>query len=74
MIEVVKGFWEDVVTGNIYVVESDTFGKITGGVGPLKQDQLKDLDDYDCKPDILEWLEEAVKKHKLRRFNPSRQN
>ncbi len=69
MIETVKGFWEDNVNGSIYVIESDTFGKIIGGAGPFKRDQLHDLDNYNCKPAILEWLERAVKERRLRRFN-----
>ncbi len=66
-----KGFWQDIKTGKIYAVESDTFGKILGGVGPLDENDLHDLDDYDCKPDILEWLETAFAEKKLRRINPA---
>jgi len=66
----VKGFWKDILTGNIYAIESDTFGKIVGGVGPLDPDELHDLDDYDYTPAILEWLERAVAEHKLRRIDP----
>ena len=65
-----KGFWQHISTGDIYAIESTTFGKIVGGVGPLDPDDLHDLDDYDYKPAILEWLERAVAEHKLRRINP----
>ena len=66
----VKGFWLDIHTGRIYAIESTSFGKILGGVGPLDPDSLGNLDDYEYKPAINEWLEEAIEKQKLRRFNP----
>ena len=65
----VKGFWQDIFTGNIYAVESTTFGEIVGGVGPLDPADLRDLDDYDYTPAILEWLERAIAENKLRRIN-----
>ena len=65
----VKGFWQH-NNGKIYAVKSDTFGKIVGGVGPLDPDDLQDLNDYDYKPAITGWLEEAVAQRKLRRINP----
>ena len=68
----IKGFWRH-KNGKIYAVESDTFGKIIGGVGPLDPDDLRDLDDYDYKPAIVRWLAEAVAQHKLHRINPSSQ-
>jgi len=66
----IKGFWQH-RNGKIYAVESDTFGKIIGGVGPLDPDDLRDLDDYDYKPAIIGWVADAVAKHKLHRINPS---
>jgi hypothetical protein len=65
----VKGFWQH-ENGKIYAVESNTFGKIIGGVGPLDPDDLHELDEYDYKPAIIDWLQEAVARHKLRRINP----
>ena len=65
-----KGFWKDSSTGKIYAVESDTFGKIIGGVGPLDPDALLDLDDYDYTSAILDWLERAVTENRLHRINP----
>ena len=65
----IKGFWQH-TNGKIYVVESTTLGKIVGGVGPLDPNDLHDLDDYDCKSAIKEWLETAVAEHKLHRVNP----
>jgi len=64
----IKGFWEDISTGKIYAIESNTFGKIVGGVGPLKPDELRDLEDYDYTQAIVDWLERAVAEHKLRRI------
>lgn len=65
----VKGFWQH-ANGKIYAVQSTTFGKIVGGAGPLDPSNLRDLNDYDYKPAIKEWLQEALAQHKLRRFNP----
>ena len=64
-----KGFWQDIKTGKIYAVESDTFGEIVGGVGPLDENDLHDLEDYDYKPAMLEWLERAIAENKLRRIS-----
>jgi hypothetical protein len=64
-----KGFWQH-ANGKIYAVQSTTFGKIIGGVGPLDPNNLGDLYDYDYKPAIKEWLEEALSQHKLRSINP----
>jgi hypothetical protein len=65
----VKGFWQH-TNGKIYAVESTSFGKIVGGSGPLDENNLRDLDDYDCKPAINEWLQEALAQRKLHRINP----
>jgi len=64
-----KGFWRDSKTGKIYAIESDTFGKIIGGVGPLEPADLRSLEDYDYGPGILEWLERAIAEHRLHRIN-----
>jgi hypothetical protein len=63
----VKGFWQH-VNGKIYAVESDSFGKIIGGVGPLDPNDLRDLEDYDYKPAIVDWLRQALAERKLHRF------
>ena len=65
----IKGFWQDTVTGKIYAIESDTFGKIVGGVGPLDKNELHDLEDYDYGSAILEWLKRAVKEKRLHKIN-----
>jgi len=64
--DTIKGFWQH-VNGKIYAVESDTFGKIVGGVGPLDPNDLHDLEEYDYKPAITKWLADAITQHKLRR-------
>jgi hypothetical protein len=65
--DTIKGFWQH-VNGKIYAVESDTFGKIVGGVGPLDPNDLHDLEEYDYKPAITKWLADTMAQHKLRRI------
>jgi len=67
--KMVRGFWQH-TNGKIYAVESDTFGNILGGVGPLDADALHDLDDYDYKPAITGWIADAVARRTLHRINP----
>jgi len=64
----VKGFWQH-TNGKIYAIESTAFGKIVGGVGPLGPDDLRDPDDYDYKPAIIEWLQRAIAERKLHRID-----
>jgi hypothetical protein len=66
--DTIKGFWQH-ANGKIYAVESDTFGNIRGGAGPLEPNDLHSLNDYDYKPDIIKWLVEAAAQHKLHRIN-----
>jgi hypothetical protein len=63
----IKGFWQH-TNGRIYAVESDTFGNILGGAGPLDPDDLHELKDYEYGPAITKWLVEAVAQHKLHRI------
>ena len=65
-----KGFWQDIKTGRIYAIECTTFGEIVGAAGPLDPDDVRDLNDYDYKPAILEWIERAFAENKLHRINP----
>ena len=62
--QTIKGFWQH-ENGKIYAVESTTLGEIVGGAGPVDPDNLKDLEDYDYRPAILEWLERALAEKKL---------
>ena len=64
----IKGFWQH-ANGKIYAIESDTFGNIIGGAGPLEPHDLHDLKDYDYKHDIIKWLVDAAAQHKLHRIN-----
>jgi hypothetical protein len=63
-----RGFWKH-TNGGIYAIESDTFGRIVGGAGPLDPNDLRDLDDYDYKPAIIGWIQDAVAEHRLHRVN-----
>jgi hypothetical protein len=65
----IKGFWQH-KNGKVYAVESDTFGKILGAAGPLDPQNLHGLNDYDYKPAIVDWLNDALIQKKLHRFNP----
>jgi len=67
--KMVRGFWQH-PSGKIYAVESDTFGNIIGGVGPLEPGDLHDLDDYDYKPAITGWVADAVARRTLHRIDP----
>jgi hypothetical protein len=64
----IKGFWQH-ANGKVYAIENDTFGKILGGAGPLDPDNLGNLNDYNYKPDIIDWLVGAAAEHKLHRIN-----
>ena len=66
----IKGFWQH-ENGKIYAVQSDTFGNIYGAIGPLDPNKLRNLDEYDYKPAIIDWVKDALKNKKLRRIEPS---
>ena len=66
----IRGFWQH-RNGKVYAIECDTFGKILGGVGPLDPHNLHDLDHYDYKTAIVDWLKDAVAQKKLHRVAPS---
>ena len=67
--QTIKGFWQH-ENGKIYAVESTTLGEIVGGAGPVDPDNLEDLEDYDYRPAIIEWLERALAEKKLHRIKP----
>ena len=67
----VKGFWRHIATGDIYAIESTSFGEVIGGVGPLAANELIDLETYDYKQDIIEFLQEALDKNRMRKFEPA---
>ncbi|MEJ2649135.1 MAG: hypothetical protein P8016_12100 [Sedimentisphaerales bacterium] len=64
----IKGFWLH-KNGKIYAIESDTFGNIIGGIGPLDTDDLRGLESYDYRSAINDWLKDAVAQKQLRRVN-----
>lgn len=64
----IKGFWKH-ANGSIYAIESDTFGGIVGGAGPLDPNNLHNLDEYEYKAAIIGWIQDAVAEHKLHRIN-----
>jgi hypothetical protein len=66
--DTIKGFWQH-ANGKVYAIESDTFGRIIGGAGPLEPHDLRNLNSYDYKPDIVKWLVDAAAQHKLHRIN-----
>jgi len=66
----VRGFWQH-ENGKIYAIESDSFGKIVGGAGPIDPDNLGGLDDYQYKTAILDWVKRALAEGKLRRIDTS---
>lgn len=65
----VKGFWQH-QNGKIYAIESTSFGEIIGGAGPLEPGQLQNLENYEYKPAIVQWLKRAIAEHKLHKINP----
>jgi len=64
----IRGFWQH-TNGKIYAVESDTFGNILGGAGPLDPNDLHGLEDYDYKPAITKWLADAVAQLRMQNFS-----
>jgi hypothetical protein len=64
----VKDFWEDEQTGKVYAVESSTFGEIVAAAGPFEKHELKDLEEYEYKPAIVDFLKRAVEEKRLHRI------
>jgi hypothetical protein len=67
----VKGFWRHIATGDIYAVESTSFGQVMGGVGPMAANELIKLETYEYKQDVKEFLQEAIDKGRMRKFEPA---
>lgn len=64
-----KTFWQH-TNGMIYVVESDSFGRVTGGAGPFYPGELRDPSEYTCGAGVLGWLKRAIAERKVQRINP----
>ena len=62
-----KSFWQH-ENGRVYAIRCDSFGNLTGAAGPLKLEDLKDLDDYKYGPGILDWVKDAMAQHKMHRI------
>lgn len=65
----IKGFWQHVVYGQIYAVESTPYGELIAGAGPLDPEHLRDLDCYEYTTRMNDWLQQALDMHQLRRVN-----
>jgi hypothetical protein len=57
-----KAFYRHVDTGDIYAIERCWDGGIVGSAGPLQENDLKDLDNYEYTADRNGWLMDASDK------------
>ncbi len=67
-----KTFWQH-ATGDVYAVESDSFGHVVGVAGPLELDRLRDPSDYAYRCALVTWIERAIARRQLHRINPATQ-
>ncbi len=65
-----KTFWQH-TNGLVYVVESDSFGTVTGAAGPLDIGNLRDPSEYKCGQGALAWVQRGIVERQLRRINPA---
>lgn len=65
-----KTFWRH-TNGLVYVVESDSFGTVTGASGPFDPGDLRDPSEYVCGASIVVWVKEAIAERRLRRIEPA---
>ena len=47
-----KDFYRDSETGDIFCIEKRWDGVLLGSCGPLPEDNLKDLDEYECTNNV----------------------
>lgn len=66
-----KTFWQH-ASGEVYAVESDTFGHVVGAAGPLSLDKLRDASEYSYGYGLIGWIKKAIAQRKLHRINPAR--
>jgi hypothetical protein len=64
-----KTFWQH-ANGQVYAVESDTFGRVIGAAGPFELDELRDPREYAYQCGLTGWVSRAIAQHTLRRINP----
>jgi hypothetical protein len=65
-----KTFWQH-ASGDVYAVESDTFGHVVGAAGPLALDKLRDPSEYNYVCGLVAWIKKAIAQRKLHRINPA---
>ena len=65
-----KTFWQH-ASGEVYAVESDTFGHVVGAAGPLALDRLRDPSEYNYGCGLVAWIEKAITRRQLHRINPA---
>ena len=65
-----KTFWQH-ASGEVYAVESDSFGHVVGAAGPLALDKLRDLSEYNYHCGFVAWIERAIARRQLHRINPA---
>jgi len=65
-----KTFWQH-ANGDVYAVESDSFGHVVGVVGPLALDKLHDPSEYNYHCGLVAWIERAITRRQLHRINPA---
>lgn len=64
-----KAFWQH-ENGQVYAVDSDSFGNIRGVAGPLELGKLHDPDEYHYQAALVRWLARAAARRSLRRITP----
>lgn len=67
---VMKAFWQH-ENGQVYAVDSDSFGNIRGVAGPLELDDLRDPGEYHYRRALVPWLVKSITQRSLRRINPA---
>lgn len=65
-----KTFWQH-TSGDVYAVESNSFGHIVGAAGPLPLDKLRDPGEYNYHRGLVAWIQRAIAQRQLHRINPT---
>jgi hypothetical protein len=65
-----KTFWQH-ASGDVYAIESDSFGHIVGAAGPLDLARLRDPGEYNYHCSLVAWIEKAIERRQLHRVNPA---
>jgi hypothetical protein len=67
LMQTIKGFWQH-KNGKVYAIKSTAMGEILGAAGPFDPDDIGDLENYDYKPAIVDWVKKALAEKKLHRY------